>query len=279
MLCHLFFAALVIALYLVHPASRQLVLLASPLLLKEVIFDSLRYIPFDWLQPIHVAQPYLLERSLFGVTCGGSLVLINECMMAYASGFGDLLFGLTYHLLEPIAYLSLILLWKLHSMEKAQSYATAFLLMNLFAFVTYLFYPAAAPWYVNLHGFAPPVAGILGDPAGLSRLDSLLGTSLSANIYGASPFVFGAIPSMHAGITMMSLLYFLHLKKRWSIGMGTYVVVMWVGALYLQHHYLIDVLLGILYALVAYLVVEKCLGDRVSRGHQWLRKYLDPDAA
>lgn len=279
MLCHVFFAGLVICLYLAHPALRFLVLLASPLLLKEALFDSMRYIPFHWLQPIHIEEPYQIDRSLFGVVHQGVLMPFNEFLLSYANGFLDLFFGVTYHLLEPVAYLTLILLWRFQSASAAWRYATAFLLMNLFAFATYAFYPAAAPWYVQKYGFAAPLGTIFGDPAGLARFDTILGVHLSANIYNASPFVFGAIPSMHAGITMMGFLFFLRMKRTWSVGMGLYVFFMWVGALYLQHHYVVDVLLGILYAIVAYLIVEKFLGAPVDRGHQWMERHLDPDEA
>lgn len=277
MLCHLLFAGVVIVLYLTHPLSRQLVFLASPLLLKEVLFDFLRYIPFDWLKPIHVIEPYLVDTALFGLVRGGTLVPLHEFVGSFANGFWNLLFGAAYHLLEPVAYLSLFLLWRLHSRGKAERYAVALLLMNLFAFMTYVSYPAAAPWYVHQYGFLSPAAPVLGNPAGLAQFDAMLGVPLSAGIYGSSPFVFGAIPSMHAGITMMSLLFFLHLRKKWALGMGVYVLTMWVGALYLQHHYLIDVVLGMLYALVAYLIVEKGIGEQVNKGCQWFQKCLDPE--
>ena len=55
-----------------------------------------------------------------------------------------------------------------------RSNAAAFLVMNIFADLTYVLYPAAAPWYVAKVGFVQPLGPIPGDPAGLIRFENSL---------------------------------------------------------------------------------------------------------
>lgn len=260
---HHFFSGLIFLLYGANGKLRLLVLLSLPLLLKEVLFDSLRYIPFEWYQPIHIIELYEIDTKLFGMMCSGAIKPINECFLVHANHFLDLFCGFLYHLVVPMNFVVLILLWRFKSKEYASRYAIAFLLMNLFAFATYLLYPAAAPWYVAEHGFAQPAMPLAGDPAGLANFDNLLGMNLSSKIYELSPFVFGAIPSMHAGMTALAWIYIFRTGKKISLIIGIYAIGMWVAALYLQHHYVIDVILGILYAGVAYLIVERILASRV----------------
>ncbi len=262
---HLIFSASVLTLFFLHLKSRNFVVVSLPLIAKEMCFDTLRYIPFEWLKPIRVVEPYQIDKTLFGISLGGEKVLLNEYFLTLAKPVFDLISGVLYHVLDPVAYTLLILLWGLNSRGLAQRYGVAFLVMNFFAFFTYIFYPAAAPWYVAKYGFAQPLGPVLGDPAGLIHFDHILGVELSSKIYSSSPVVFGAIPSMHAGFTMLGWLYSYRLGRKWFFGFGIYTLAMWFSALYLQHHYMLDVVVGIAYALMAYIIVEKIFLQKVTR--------------
>ncbi|MFO1520324.1 MAG: phosphatase PAP2 family protein [bacterium] len=264
-LTHLLFPLAVLLLYFAHAQSRMFVILAIPIILQNLFFDSFRYVPFHWFQPVHVSEPYHLDRLLFGIRHQGEVLLLNQYLLHFAGASLDFVCGVLYNLLDPMVAVILLLLWKLRSPELAERYGSAFLLMNFFAFATYLLYPAAAPWYVAKYGLVQPLGPVPGDAAGLANFDKIVGATVSAEMYQSSPVVFGAIPSMHAGFTMLGWMYSFHLNKRWAFGIGVYTVAMWFSAVYLQHHYVIDVILGIAYAVVAYVLIEKVFRQAVQK--------------
>lgn len=268
------FSGAVLSLYFIHRQSRIFIIITLPMLFQAMIFDSFRYVPFSWYLPIRIAEPYHLDQMLFGINLNSQILLLNEYFLTFAHPALDFISGLLYHALDPMTYILLIVFWRFKSADLAQRYSSAFLLMNFFAFATYLFYPAAAPWYVAKYGFLQPLAPVFGDAAGLAKFDQLIGSGFSNQLYQSSPVVFGAIPSMHAGFTMLGLIYSFHLSRKMVLPLALYTVGMWCSALYLQHHYMIDVVIGVLYAIIAYLVIEKLLLKMVRRTYGHLFKYL-----
>lgn len=263
---HLLFGLTVILLFGLHSNTRLFILLMLPILLQNVFFDAFRLVPFHWYLPIHIEELYKFDQTFFSIAFNGKTYLPHEFFNLFQHPYLDFVSGLLYNALDPIVVIMVIVLWVKRGELSAARYALAFLLMNFFAFTTYFFYPAAAPWYVAKYGFVQPLGPIPGDPAGLARFDQMLGLGVSNEFYSMSPVVFGALPSMHAGFMMLVWLYSLKLSKKWYISLGLAALGMWVSALYLQHHYLVDVLLGIVYALVAWAILEKMLphwGERI----------------
>lgn len=273
---HFFYAAIYLALFFLHPATRVFCVIAIPFIVHNTVYDSFRYIPFDWLRPIHVGELYNLDKLLFSVTAGGKVVLFHEYLLRLSNQYLDLGLGLLYHTHNLCVVALLVILWRFKSIDLAQRFAAAFLLMNIFAFATYFFYPAAAPWYVAQHGMTAPLSPVFGNAAGLAHLDQMLGIHFSTKVYSLNPVVFGAVPSMHAGFTMLASLYAFHVNKKVGALFSAYALLIWFGALYLQHHYLVDVILGVVYAVAAYFLVEKFLVNAVRRVYQSLFALLIP---
>lgn len=267
-LLHFAYTGAILTLFYLHKQSRIFIILALPIILKEMIFDSLRYVPFDWLTPIRVIEPYAIDKFLFGININGVVVLFHEYLLNFTHPALDFFFGAIYHLLAPIMFIYVLIFWKWKSTDLASRFSCAFLLMNLFAFATYLLYPAAAPWYINQYGFVQPISPIIGNAAGLANFDQIIGTNFSNNMYSANPVVFGAIPSMHVGFTVLAWFYSFHVNKKICLLAGLFALLSAIAALYLQHHYMIDVVLGALYALVAYILIEKFLLQFIQKGYQ-----------
>lgn len=274
---HVAFISAGLFLFLAHRHTRVYLILALPMLFKEMMFDALRYVPFDWIKPIHVAEPYAIDKAFFSIPCGSAgSKLIHECLALHSSSLLDFTCGIFYHALDPIVFILLFLLWKMRDRESAERFAMAYLVINLFAFATYLLYPAAAPWYVTMYGFIQPLQPVAGNAAGLVNFDRLIGINLSADMYKFNPYVFGAIPSMHAGFTMLCWLYSAKIGRKFATAMGIYAIFMWFAALYLQHHYLIDLLIGQFYAVLTYFIIEKYLKDRIGRAYRSIFSILLP---
>lgn len=254
---HLLFIGTIFTSYFLFPLTRKLLLIAYPMAIYGMMYDFFQYIPFSSLLPIRVAEPYHFDLSWFGVEYLGKLYPLHEYLYhAFHAPFWDVYCGVTYLMHIPMVIILLLVFWRFGSDELSARFIFAFWLMNVFAFATYYLYPAAAPWFVQKYGFLQPLAPMPGDPAGLARFDQILHLNLFTQNYQITPVPFGAIPSMHAGFSMLGFLYSLQLNRKLSCFLGFYCISMWFSALYLQHHYLVDILLGLSYALLAYGIVE-----------------------
>ncbi len=221
-----------------------------PLILTGAIFDSMRYYYWPGIDGrVHVAEPYFFERAWFGV--GGRT--LNEVFLEHHWPALDLACGFAY-LVFVGEYIALaLLLFFCGRADAARTFARCFLVVNVMGFATYFVYPAAPPWYVTAYGLGPVRAQIAPAAAATLRFDALLGTHLFEDMYGRGIDVFGAYPSLHVSYPVLAALLALRFRElRWArMPTALFLVLMCVSAVYLQHHYVTDVVLGIAYALVA----------------------------
>lgn len=272
---HLLYIGFIFTCYFLHPFTRKLLLILFPMALYALMYDFFQYIPFSHLLPIRVQEPYHLDLILFGIHSGGNILHLHDWIFqVLQSPFLDIYCGIIYMLHVPMVLILLILFWKFSSDELAARFIFAFWIMNVFAFLTYYFYPAAAPWFVQKYGFLQPLVPMPGDPAGLARFDALLHLNLFTQNYQITPVPFGAVPSMHAGFAMLEFLYSLQFNRKLAYLIAIYCMSMWFSALYLQHHYMIDIILGVFYALLAYFLVEKFLKKPFLQGFRFLKTKL-----
>ena len=80
-------------------------------------------------------------------------------------------------------------------------------------------------------------------------------------MYGRNANVFAALPSLHSAYMPVAFAYAVMGRcKKWLIALfGIIMLGIWFTAVYSGHHYLIDVLLGILCAVVGILLFEQGL--------------------
>jgi membrane-associated phospholipid phosphatase len=103
--------------------------------------------------------------------------------------------------------------------------------------------------------------------AGHARLDALLGLPLSAKFYAGSSEVFGAMPSLHVSYATLAAL------TSWPLGgyprvlTALFACDIAFSAVYLRHHYLLDVLAG---AALGGLVHRALFGVPRGRMSRWL---------
>ena len=235
---------------LYNEKSRLFLKLFLPFVLTGVIFDSMRYFYWQGIAGrVHVAEPYLLERAWFGV--GGRT--LNEIFLEHHWDALDLACGFAYLVYVAEYILLAVVLFFRGRLEAAVTFARCFLLVNMMGFATYFVYPAAPPWYVTQYGLGPARMDVRPAAAAAQRFDALLGTHFFDSMYGRGVDVFGAIPSLHVAYPLIAvLLSFRVLELCWARGPTVlFFLLMCLSAVYLQHHYVIDVVLGIVYALAA----------------------------
>ena len=90
------------------------------------------------------------------------------------------------------------------------------------------------------------------EAAAASRFDLLLGTHFFDGIYGRGIDVYGAYPSLHVAYPLLVIWATFRARElRWARAPAiAFFLLMCFSAVYLQHHYVIDVLLGVAYAIV-----------------------------
>jgi inositol phosphorylceramide synthase catalytic subunit len=225
-----------------------------PCIITGALYDSFRFFVKPLIDGhIHVTGPYVVDRAFFGVH-GGTL---NELFLRHHWVVADLVAGVAYLVYVP-EYLALtMVLFFRSAYVRARTFARGFLVVNLMGFVTYLVYPAAPPWYVTAHGFGRAQVNIAPSPGGGARFDELLGTHVFSNVYSHSVEVFGALPSLHVAYPVLAALLVIRTPAlrwaRWPV--IAYALIMCFSAVYLQHHYVIDILLAIVYAVATAAIV------------------------
>ena len=269
---HLVFFGLCLGAYFATETSRKVLLSLLFFVAYALIYDSLRIYPNYLFNPVHVAEPYHFEKLVFGFEYMGQTVTPNEFFEVNTHPVFDVLSGLFYLCWLPVPMAFAIYLF-FRDKRMLIDFSLAFLLINLFGFVLYYAYPAAAPWYVEMYGFEENFT-IPGNEAGLASFDHIMGIPLFHGMYAKNANVFAAIPSLHSAYPVLPL-YFA-IKKRMKLASWGFFIIcvgIWLSAVYTRHHYVIDVLLGIACALATIFVFERFVLKTKVDG--WLERYAE----
>lgn len=243
----------VTTLYFASDATKRFVLAFSAFIIYWMIYDSMRVLPNDSFFRVHIAEPYNLEKALFGLNTPEGRVTPNEYFKAHPSTALDVMSGLFYLNWVPVPLLFGFWLFR-NNKPLFVKFSYGFLFSNLIGFCIYYLYPAAPPWYVEQHGFELHQVP-LGNAAGLLKFDEFFGVAIFENMYKKAANVFAAIPSLHSAYPVLCFLYGRHLKKTWlNAAFLIFIAGVWFAAVYTRHHYLIDALAGGAVALAGYLI-------------------------
>ncbi len=245
-------------------ASRRLFLGLLPFILFGLVYDLTHVTEplFRYLH-IHVEEPYRFDRFFFGIPTEDGVLTPNEFFGRHHWPVVDFFAGLSYIVFVYWAIGFAVWLALFRRDEAGRRllvrFGWTFFLMNLAGFATYYIYPAAPPWYVSDYGLGPANLDARSSAAAAARWDELTGIPYFAGFYGRSADVFGAIPSLHVSYPLLTFLYGLEVRKLWFSlsSFGLFLLVSF-AAVYLNHHYVLDVLLGVLYTVVAF-GVERAL--------------------
>jgi hypothetical protein len=247
---HFGLAAAGVAILASRGRAREVGLFLAPLLIMAAVYDAQRYWAAALRMPVHVAGPSALEILLFGIDHEGGRITPAAWCQLHTRPWLDLICGAAYLLFLP-AFVGVAAWWRfLERRTAAQDVMWAMLWMNLAAYATYLLCPVAPPWYVDHYGLGPAVLSAAPESAGGARFDALLRVSWFAGFYGRNTNVFGAVPSLHVGQTFLALIYAWRFASL-RVFLSAYFAVLAFASVYLNHHYIIDGLAGMAFALAA----------------------------
>lgn len=245
--------------------SKRLYLGILPIGLVGVLYDSMRAVKNVGLTPdnVHVCDLRAIDQRLFGVELNGVRTTWHDYFQQHATPFWDLYFAIPYATFLGVMVVYAVYLFR-RDYPALQRFTWSFLIMNVAGFVTYHLYPAAPPWYYHQHGCVVDLATHASEGPNLARVDAMLGIHYFAGMYGRSSDVFGAVPSLHVAYPLLLLLDGFR-RHRWLgrvLLIGFYLS-MCFAAVYLDHHWIFDVVVGSLYAVVVSSLVRRVLGARL----------------
>ena len=218
----------------------------------------------------HLVEPLRADSALFG----GRIPTAWLQQHLYTPGTAH-----WYDLLTVVVYFShfvvslglAVVLWG-GAYRIFRRFLATLVTLTTAALITYAVYPAAPPWMASLNGYLPTTR-----PEGIVRvvpdtLAHLGGHTVNSAIERGEAYAnpVAAIPSLHAAIPLMLLLFFWPLVGRWlRLALVTYTALMAFTLVYGGEHYVVDVLIGWLYATAALLGVRlvsrwRDASDRIS---------------
>jgi membrane-associated phospholipid phosphatase len=239
------------------PAPRRFLRGAFPLYVTGLLLDT-QWLWIGLRGTIHTGDLWAREVALFGAPGGTTWPAYFETR---TSAVLDFFCGFSYAAyLYEVFGVALLFFFRKH--KRFEQMCWAFMLVNAMGVVTYVLYPAAPPWYVMQYGPGPANLAATPSPAGTARFDALMGIRYFANFYARNPNVFGAMPSLHAAYPTLVAWQVWGLGRAWRIGSISFAALVAFSAIYLQHHYILDVVAGVIAALVACMVMEYAFARR-----------------
>jgi len=223
-----------------------------PFYLLLTLYDMLRGFAGKWLMP-HAIPQIRIDEWLFG----GTAPTVRLQHLFYTPGVArpwDYAAFAVYmtHFVLPFAIAGI--LWK-YAHDRFRRYSALLIGLTFAALLTYALYPALPPWLASQNAYLPPTAKIIDEMWTHIRMSN--GSSVfSATGHFADPVA--AVPSLHSAYPMLLMLFFWKSAGRWRWLLALYPLAMALTLVYTGEHFVIDILLGWLYAVTIFV-----LGNRL----------------
>ncbi len=165
------------------------------------------------------------------------------------------------HFALPLAFG--FILW-IYNREHFKEFAIGISLLSYAAWATYVIFPAAPPWLANQNGYVSRVNKIM-DQTFKAFPDRLHMPTVYTEIR-SNPVA--AIPSLHAAYPMLVLLFALSFFGLRALFFLPYALSVWISVVYLGEHYVADIVVGVLYAVIFWFITRKIAA--------WFPKFIMP---
>lgn len=265
---HLVLVAIVNVCYYLSASTRRLIIGLGIIIVYWIIYDSMKAWPNWSFNTVDILPLYNLEKSIFGIHIGNNIITPNEFFLLHSNLLVDIICSLFYLCWMPLPLFFIFYLY-FKNKNLFLRFCMAFFIVNCIGFIIYYVHPAAPPWYIAEHGTVLHVT-TKSYAAGLLRFDNYFGIHLFEGLYSKGSNVFAAMPSLHASYPLIGLIYAIKLPAKWlRILFATVMIGIWFSAIYLSHHYILDVLAGIGCGLLGVFIFEKVLFK-----NKWFRKFM-----
>ena len=259
--------AAALGLFAVGPRTKKLFLGVYPLGLVDLVYDTMKVIENVGVTPerVHLCDLRAHEIALFGITMNGAPATVHDWFQAHATPTLDRICAIPYGTFIFVCFGCAVWLY-VKDYAAMQRFTWSFLALNVAGFVTYHVYPAAPPWYFHTHGCVVDLAAHASEGPNLARVDAWLGVQYFAGMYGRASDVFGAMPSLHVAYALIVVLYgWASFPLIGRAGSLAFFCLMAFSAVYLDHHWVLDAVAGIVYCTVVFGVVTVYTRLRAAR--------------
>jgi len=246
---HVVFALACVLLGFWGPRAKNFLVDVSPYVAVGIGYDLVRYVRPFFVTPERVLGCELRNAELVLFSVGPNTTL-QDYFAVHHSPLLDLVFAVPYTVFVYLVILYAAYLY-FRDRPRMREYLLAFGIGNYISFLCWLIVPAAPPWYLHAHGCAIDTTA-LPSAAGLARVDAYLGIGYYEMFYSRASSIFGALPSMHCAYPLIGLLTAWRKATPFTkpVHVG-YTLIMASAAVYLNHHWVIDVIAGWATAVVA----------------------------
>lgn len=255
------------------PRTRSHFLFFLPFTLYLILYDSQGYYADLIRGEVRVAEPYQFDLTFFGIETSEGRLLPSQWLQSHTHPMIDVITSFGYIIFVPVC-LGVAIFYRFYLISpgnsplpketiitKALALMWGMFWLNILCCSTYYWYPAAPPWYVEQYGLGPAQLDALPSAAGAIRFDKIFGVNLLSSYYSRVPNVFGAIPSGHVAFPLLCL-YFAFKLRSLRLFCLLYFLLVCFSAVYLNHHYILDVLWGAAYGLLVAWSMDTFYGSR-----------------
>lgn len=221
-----------------------------PFILSYFGYEFLRSVVPFISKNVHIWGMIRFDQFLFGIlpTVEFQSLLYNPLHLQWY----DYLSAFVYisHFVTPM--IIGFLFW-LTDRKIFKEYAIAFLALSYAGLITFVLYPAMPPWMASDLGYLPKISQTLGPIMSHFPITTINFPTIYAFV-GSDPVA--AIPSLHAAFPLLILLFLIKKFKKLGLLFVPYVMGVWFAVIYLGEHYFTDVLIGAIYAVTIFFLLQ-----------------------
>ncbi len=222
------------------------------------LYDFLRGFADDLAASAHVWPQLRADEWLFGGTVP-TVLLQRRFFSIEDPRWYDYAAWLIYMSHFFVALGVGAVLWKV-AYPRFRQFIGMFIALTLAGFATYMVLPAVPPWLASKNGDLEPTIRLM-----LAMWDHLGVGPATAVFSGGNRYAndVAALPSLHGAYPALLLLFFWSGARRWvRAGLVAYALLMCLTLVYAAEHYVVDVIMGWLYAAVVYAVARAIIRRR-----------------
>jgi membrane-associated phospholipid phosphatase len=215
-----------------------------PIIVALLAYDLLRGIADGKVFPIHWQPPVDADKIL-GF---GQVPTVRFQDAIYTAGHLHFWDYVAFSFWFSHFFATLIVgvaIW-LYRYQWFHRYAACIVVLAAMGLVTYVLFPAAPPWLAADHGYIDQIHRITHAVVNHLPVPKASALFQKGTDWGNDV---AAVPSLHAAYTMLICLFLWpRVNRRWRPLLAVYPIGMGLSLIYLGEHYLIDILLGWVYA-------------------------------
>lgn len=228
--------------------AKELIRRFLPFVILLLSYESLRSIATKINDNVNYERMIRADELLFGRLPTARL---QDWLWGGAVTWAEVSLYLVYMLHFVLPWVLGVVIWKKRD-EYYWKYIGSLLVLSYAGFITFVLFPAAPPWLASEEGLIDPIRRISTD------VWFAFGIEDSVSFYNKlSPNKVAAVPSLHAGYATLLAIYTTRLfKNSWAKLAWAYPVLIYFGSVYMGEHYVIDMIIGSLYATAAVYLVD-----------------------